>query len=132
MFLLGRQAMFGHDPPMYLRSITATRFPCWARVHAANFDPAPLPRTTRSYSSGSLFLNGRAEEMFSILCLMRVFPAQGDLNRPLPDPSRVTLSLHPVSANRLTQQRELSPSSGKPHCPASLESRQQMHSNSPA
>ncbi len=27
MFLLGRQAMFGHDPPMYLRSITATRCP---------------------------------------------------------------------------------------------------------
>ena len=54
--LAGRPAMFGHEPPTYLRSITATRFPCWARVHAANFDPAPLPRTTRSYSSGVALL----------------------------------------------------------------------------
>ena len=35
MFLLGRQAMFGHDPPMYLRSMTATRFPSPAKVQAA-------------------------------------------------------------------------------------------------
>jgi len=27
MFLLGKHAMFGHDPPMYLRSTTATCFP---------------------------------------------------------------------------------------------------------
>jgi hypothetical protein len=26
-FLLGKQAMLGHDPPMYLRSMTATRRP---------------------------------------------------------------------------------------------------------
>jgi hypothetical protein len=25
--LLGKQAMFGHDPPMYLRSMAATRRP---------------------------------------------------------------------------------------------------------
>jgi hypothetical protein len=24
-FLLGKKAMFGHDPPMYLRQMTATR-----------------------------------------------------------------------------------------------------------
>jgi hypothetical protein len=24
-FLLGKQAMFGHDPPMYLRPMAATR-----------------------------------------------------------------------------------------------------------
>src|SRR5215813_11420713 len=63
MFLLGRQAMLWHEPPMYLRSISATRFPCSAVVHAATFDPVPLPSTTRSNSSvfgacveGTLFL----------------------------------------------------------------------------
>src|SRR6266436_3841435 len=34
MFLLGKQAMFGHDPPMYLRSMTATCLPSPAKVHA--------------------------------------------------------------------------------------------------
>src|SRR5262245_22246065 len=51
MFLLGRQAMLWHEPPMYLRSISATRFPCSAVVQAATLDPVPLPSTTRSYSS---------------------------------------------------------------------------------
>src|ERR1700730_1085500 len=73
MFLLGRQAMFGHDPPMYLRSITATRCPCSARVQPVSFDPAPLPRTTRSYSSGSGFLGNCAEETFSILLFSILF-----------------------------------------------------------
>jgi len=35
MFLLGRHAMFGHDPPMYLRWTTATCFPSPSKVHAA-------------------------------------------------------------------------------------------------
>src|SRR5215510_15798554 len=67
MFLLGRQAMFGHDPPTYLRSIAATRCPCLAKVQAAIVDPVPPPRITRSYSSGSIFLDNWAEETFSIL-----------------------------------------------------------------
>src|SRR6266404_1996957 len=50
-FLLGRQATFGHAPPTYFRSITATREPSAARVHASNLPAVPLPRTTRSYSS---------------------------------------------------------------------------------
>src|ERR1700679_1645699 len=50
-FLLGRQAIFGHEPPMYLRSITATCCPCLASVHARYLDPSPLPRITRSYFS---------------------------------------------------------------------------------
>src|SRR5579862_1683522 len=66
MFLLGRQAMFGHDPPMYLRSITATRCPCLATVH-----PVPPPRITRSNSSGSVFLSEWADEIVSTL--MRLF-----------------------------------------------------------
>src|ERR1700761_905303 len=51
MFLLGRHAMFGHDPPMYLRSIAATRLPSPAKVHAAIVDPVPPPRISRSKSS---------------------------------------------------------------------------------
>src|SRR5262249_8306769 len=66
MFLLGRQAMLWHDPPMYLRSTRATRFPCCAVVHAATFDPVPLPRTTRSYSSGSVFFRDFCERTVSV------------------------------------------------------------------
>src|SRR2546422_7301387 len=57
MFLLGRHAMFGHDPPTYLRSMTATRCPRPAKVHAATVDPVPPPRITRSNSSGWVFLS---------------------------------------------------------------------------
>src|SRR6266478_2822685 len=56
MFLLGMQAMFWHDPPTYFRSITATRWPCPAKVQAAIVPPVPPPRITRSYSSGLVFL----------------------------------------------------------------------------
>src|ERR1700759_3011506 len=52
MFLLGRHAMFGAEPPTYLRSTTTTRCPFCAEVQAISLPPAPLPRTTRSYSSG--------------------------------------------------------------------------------
>jgi hypothetical protein len=41
MFLLGIQAMFGQDPPIYLRSMTTTRFPSPAMDHAASVDPVP-------------------------------------------------------------------------------------------
>src|SRR5262245_8932497 len=51
MFLLGRHAMFGHEPPTYLRSITATRCPSLAKVQAATVPPVPPPRITKSYSS---------------------------------------------------------------------------------
>ena len=62
MFLLGRHAIFGHDPPIYLRSTTATRLPSPANVHAATVEPVPPPRITRSNSSGCDFLRtGRME-----------------------------------------------------------------------
>ena len=51
-FLLGRQAMLGHDPPTYRRSTTAERFPCEASVQARSLPAAPLPRTTTSKFSG--------------------------------------------------------------------------------
>src|ERR1700730_8403802 len=54
MFLLGKQAIFGHAPPMYFRSIEAVRLPSLAIVHAINLPAAPLPSTRTSYFSGSL------------------------------------------------------------------------------
>src|ERR1700736_227846 len=72
MFLLGKHAMFGHDPPMYLRSTTATRFPSPAKVHAAMVEPVPPPRITRSNSSGWVFLSTWADEEVSEL-FMRLF-----------------------------------------------------------
>src|SRR5262249_19497629 len=66
MFLLGRHAMFGQHPPIYLRSMTATRFPSPANVQAAIVDPVPPPRITRSSSSGCLFLNTSADELLSV------------------------------------------------------------------
>src|SRR4051812_32977262 len=54
IFLLGRHAMFGHEPPMYFRSIEAVRLPSRANVQAISFPPVPLPNTRTSYFSGSL------------------------------------------------------------------------------
>src|SRR5215510_6070152 len=51
MFLLGRQAMLGQEPPIYFRSITAAFIPCLASVQARNLPASPLPRTRRSYPS---------------------------------------------------------------------------------
>src|SRR5712692_622522 len=51
MFLLGRQAMFGHDPPISLRSTTAVRWPAAAIVQARYLPGSPLPMTRMSYSS---------------------------------------------------------------------------------
>src|SRR6202035_3488269 len=54
MFLLGRQATFGHAPPTYFRSIEAVRLPSLAIVQAINLPAVPLPSTRTSYLSGSL------------------------------------------------------------------------------
>src|SRR5882672_10086730 len=51
-FLLGRQAMLGHEPPTYSRSMTAVFIPFLASVQAMYFPASPLPSTRRSYSSG--------------------------------------------------------------------------------
>src|SRR5215831_3918804 len=72
MFLLGRHAMFGHDPPMYLRSMTATRCPSPANVQAAIVEPVPPPSITRSNSSGSTFSSVWVNEVFSVL-FMKIF-----------------------------------------------------------
>src|SRR5580658_6239576 len=50
-FLLGRHAMFGHEPPTHLRSTTIARCPFCAKAPARTLPPAPLPSTSRSYSS---------------------------------------------------------------------------------
>src|SRR2546422_6544175 len=53
-FLLGRQAMFGQEPPTYFRSTTTVFIPFLARVQERSLPAAPLPRMSRSYSSGSM------------------------------------------------------------------------------
>src|SRR5579863_1754406 len=72
MFLLGRHAILGQEPPMYLRSTTATRLPSPAKVHAATVEPVPPPRITRSNSSGCVFLSTCADELISVR-FMRLF-----------------------------------------------------------
>src|SRR5882762_7701569 len=72
MFLLGRHAILGQEPPIYLRSTTATRLPSPAKVHAAMVEPVPPPRITRSNSSGCDFLSTSADEMLSVR-FMRLF-----------------------------------------------------------
>src|SRR2546428_11442420 len=51
IFLLGRQAMLGQEPPTYFRSMTATFIPFVASVHERSLPAAPLPKMSRSYSS---------------------------------------------------------------------------------
>src|SRR5215470_4448725 len=50
-FLLGRQLMFGHEPPIQRRSITAVVCPLWAKCQARYFPPSPLPMMTFVYWS---------------------------------------------------------------------------------
>src|SRR5438477_7607816 len=51
MFLLGRHAMFGQEPPTYFRSIAAVFIPFLASVQERSLPAAPLPRMSKSYSS---------------------------------------------------------------------------------
>src|SRR5438309_1056098 len=52
-FLLGRHAMFGHEPPNHLRSTMAVRWPSLAIVQARYLPASPLPTTRISYLSTS-------------------------------------------------------------------------------
>ena len=52
-FLLGKQAIFTHEPPIYLLSTTAVRIPSWAMVRAIHFPPVPLPRIDDAYLSAA-------------------------------------------------------------------------------
>src|ERR1700722_15416383 len=49
--LLGRQLVFGQEPPINLRSTTAERCPDLAMCQATNLPPSPLPRTSISKCS---------------------------------------------------------------------------------
>src|SRR5262245_66016966 len=95
-FLLGRHAMFGHEPPTYLRSITATRCPLLAKVQAATVPPVPLPRITKSYSS---ILSFGPEGVFCVVlmpCSFGKSPAQSRLasaSKKVPDHCRDLLSM---------------------------------------
>src|SRR3981189_2047418 len=72
MFLLGRHAILGQEPPIYLRSTTATRFPSPANVQAAMVEPVPPPRMTRSNSSGCEVLRTWVDGEVSVL-FIRLF-----------------------------------------------------------
>src|SRR5271155_128738 len=52
-FLLGRQLVFGQEPPISLRSTTATRLPDLAVCQARYLPPSPLPMTRRSKVSAA-------------------------------------------------------------------------------
>src|SRR6267143_3943946 len=82
MFLLGRHAILGQEPPIYLRSTTATRLPSPAKVHAATVDPVPPPRITRSNSSGCVFLSIGADEVLSVV-FMRIFLSERQVHSRL-------------------------------------------------
>src|ERR1700731_2749194 len=81
MFLLGRHAILGQEPPIYLRSTTATRLPSPAKVQAAMVEPVPPPRITRSNSSGCM-LRVWADEMFFGL-FMRIFLSERQVHSSL-------------------------------------------------
>src|SRR5207249_5641915 len=91
MFLLGRHAILGQEPPIYLRSTTATRLPSPANVHAATVEPVPPPRITRSNSSGCDFLRTWADGEVSVL-FMRLFLSERQAHSWLAS-IRVTCSL---------------------------------------
>src|SRR5260370_23375572 len=77
MFLvLGNRGLLGHDPPIYLRSTTATRFPSPAKVHAAMVEPVPPPRITRSNSSGCVFLRTITDELLSMRFMLVILSEQ--------------------------------------------------------
>src|SRR5260370_33579379 len=69
MFLLGRHAILGQEPPIYLRSTTATRLPSPANVHAARVEPLPPPSITRANSSGCASLRRRADGDAPPVCM---------------------------------------------------------------
>src|SRR5437899_9376004 len=56
-FLLGRQLMLGHEPPIHRRSTTAVRCPAPAMSQARSFPPAPLPRMRTSYRSVGMVIS---------------------------------------------------------------------------
>src|SRR5215468_4647419 len=101
-FLLGRHAMFGHEPPTYLRSITATRCPLPAKVHAASVPPVPLPRITKSYSSS---LSVCIEGVFCVVlmpCSFGKSAAQSSL-----DPAYQEVANRRRDVIRMSLQREV-------------------------
>src|SRR5437879_8732073 len=103
MFLLGKHPMFGHDPPMYLRSTTATRLPSPAKVHAAMVEPVPPPRITRSNSSGCDFLRTSGDEVLSVR-FMRLFLSERQVHSGLCE------SISGVRPRSKSPSRQLEPS----------------------
>src|SRR6267142_702263 len=61
-FLLGRQLVFGQEPPINLRSTTAVRCPDLAMCQARYLPPSPLPRMSISKCSGWDIFNSSSFE----------------------------------------------------------------------
>src|SRR5580704_11882335 len=82
-FLLGRQAMFGHDPPIYFRSTTAVRLPSLAIVQAANLPAVPPPSTRASKFSGAFirFISFRWVALAVIVYAARKVPSRSIAGR---------------------------------------------------
>src|SRR5262245_26239659 len=78
-FLLGRQATFGHEPPIILRSMTAVFSPRLASVHPTSFPPTPLPITTFRYCS-----TATANLLMAVLCVRRFLASLFTRLRRLP------------------------------------------------
>src|SRR2546430_10349373 len=92
-FLLGRQAMFGQEPPTYSRSTADVFIPFLPRVQERSLPAAPLPRMSRSYSSASMAGAGLPAVLGSSKCCVVFilfpvsthFPVGWLLRRPLSD-----------------------------------------------
>src|SRR5436309_12442463 len=81
-FLLGRQAMFGQEPPTYFRSTTTVFIPFLARVQERSLPAAPLPRMSRSYCSGSMAGAGLPAVLGSSKCCVVFIIEQSSRHRP--------------------------------------------------
>src|SRR5437879_9220161 len=118
MFLLGRHAILGQEPPIYLRSTIATRLPSPANVHAATVEPVPPPRITRSNSSGCDFLtwaNGEVSVPFMRLFLSEHWASRSrlwvHLLVTLPPPPSILLKYLESATYRLRPAKFLAKSS---------------------
>src|SRR5882757_24099 len=81
-FLLGRHAMFGHEPPNHLRSTRAVRRPSLAFVQARYLPASPLPRTRISYLSASGIVQSPSNGLWWTALRTRLHRFDGFVRRP--------------------------------------------------
>src|SRR6267142_5478063 len=76
-FLLGRQLVFGQEPPINLRSTTAERCPDLAMCQERYLPPSPLPRTSISKCSGWDIVNSSLFESERLIRRSKWFAERG-------------------------------------------------------